>query len=151
MKIHRLEINLGRRLARLSSLVVGVTLNIACVSTTPPVGANDPSSAQAESSPAPQASPALHEGHAPLPDAATGTPATAHDHSAHAAHQPAPSDGASQDHAGHARATAPAQSKQQVPMYVCPMHAEVRQAEPGRCPKCGMALEVEKPKAENPE
>jgi len=25
--------------------------------------------------------------------------------------------------------------------YVCPMHAEVRQAAPGNCPKCGMALE----------
>ena len=25
--------------------------------------------------------------------------------------------------------------------YTCPMHPEVRQAEPGSCPKCGMALE----------
>ena len=25
-------------------------------------------------------------------------------------------------------------------MYTCPMHAEVRQAGPGRCPKCGMNL-----------
>ena len=25
-------------------------------------------------------------------------------------------------------------------MYVCPMHPEVEQSEPGRCPKCGMAL-----------
>lgn len=25
--------------------------------------------------------------------------------------------------------------------YVCPMHPEVRQAGPGPCPKCGMALE----------
>jgi len=24
--------------------------------------------------------------------------------------------------------------------YLCPMHAEVRQASPGQCPKCGMAL-----------
>ena len=24
--------------------------------------------------------------------------------------------------------------------YVCPMHAEVREASPGKCPKCGMAL-----------
>ncbi len=24
--------------------------------------------------------------------------------------------------------------------YTCPMHPEIRQAEPGRCPKCGMAL-----------
>ena len=30
-------------------------------------------------------------------------------------------------------------------IYVCPMHAEVRQAGPGSCPKCGMALEPEHP------
>jgi len=24
--------------------------------------------------------------------------------------------------------------------YLCPMHREVRQAAPGKCPKCGMAL-----------
>jgi Cu+-exporting ATPase len=28
-------------------------------------------------------------------------------------------------------------------IYVCPMHPEVRQAGPGACPKCGMALEPE--------
>ena len=26
------------------------------------------------------------------------------------------------------------------PSYVCPMHREVRQANPGPCPKCGMDL-----------
>jgi P-type Cu+ transporter len=30
-------------------------------------------------------------------------------------------------------------------VYVCPMHPEVRQDEPGGCPKCGMALEPEAP------
>ena len=38
--------------------------------------------------------------------------------------------------------------------YVCPMHPEVRQDEPGTCPKCGMALEPELPsldEEENPE
>ena len=25
-------------------------------------------------------------------------------------------------------------------LYVCPMHADVREAQPGRCPTCGMAL-----------
>jgi len=24
--------------------------------------------------------------------------------------------------------------------YLCPMHPDVRQATPGKCPKCGMAL-----------
>jgi len=29
------------------------------------------------------------------------------------------------------------------PVYICPMHAEVRQTKPGSCPLCGMALELE--------
>ncbi|MFW8595049.1 copper-transporting P-type ATPase [Cribrihabitans neustonicus] len=29
------------------------------------------------------------------------------------------------------------------PVYTCPMHPEVRQAEPGACPLCGMGLELE--------
>jgi Cu+-exporting ATPase len=39
-------------------------------------------------------------------------------------------------------------------IYTCPMHPEVRQAGPGTCPKCGMALEPEMPsmdEGENPE
>jgi hypothetical protein len=28
--------------------------------------------------------------------------------------------------------------------YTCPMHPEVRQDKPGKCPKCGMALEEKK-------
>ena len=32
-------------------------------------------------------------------------------------------------------------------IYLCPMHPEVRQRGPGSCPKCGMALEPEKPGA----
>jgi|SRR3989338_738542 len=27
--------------------------------------------------------------------------------------------------------------------YVCPMHPEVRQSQPGKCPKCGMTLTME--------
>jgi Cu+-exporting ATPase len=26
-------------------------------------------------------------------------------------------------------------------VYTCPMHPEVRQSEPGTCPKCGMELQ----------
>ena len=39
-------------------------------------------------------------------------------------------------------------------VYTCPMHPEVRQNQPGVCPKCGMALEPEMPsldEGENPE
>ncbi len=36
-------------------------------------------------------------------------------------------------------------------MYTCPMHPEIRQAGPGSCPKCGMALEPEVPTADEGE
>ena len=39
-------------------------------------------------------------------------------------------------------------------IYTCPMHPEIRQDQPGACPKCGMALEPEMPTlddGENPE
>ena len=32
-------------------------------------------------------------------------------------------------------------------MYTCPMHPEIRESEPGACPKCGMALEPVAPSA----
>jgi Cu+-exporting ATPase len=31
--------------------------------------------------------------------------------------------------------------QQEQKMYTCPMHPEVRQQEPGTCPKCGMNLQ----------
>jgi P-type Cu+ transporter len=37
------------------------------------------------------------------------------------------------------------------PVYVCPMHPEIRQDRPGACPKCGMALEPELPSVEEKE
>lgn len=33
-------------------------------------------------------------------------------------------------------------------IYTCPMHPQIRQAQPGNCPICGMALEPETPSAE---
>ncbi|MET0657071.1 MAG: heavy metal translocating P-type ATPase [Steroidobacteraceae bacterium] len=39
-------------------------------------------------------------------------------------------------------------------LYTCPMHPEIRQDQPGNCPKCGMALEPEMPQldeADHPE
>lgn len=41
-----------------------------------------------------------------------------------------------------------ADSKNQESIYVCPMHPEVRNNEPGVCPICGMALEPEQISAE---
>jgi Cu+-exporting ATPase len=36
-------------------------------------------------------------------------------------------------------------------IYTCPMHPEIRQATPGNCPKCGMALEPMMPSLEDEE
>jgi len=37
-------------------------------------------------------------------------------------------------------------SAQAAAMYTCSMHPDVRQAQPGKCSKCGMTLELEKKK-----
>jgi Heavy metal binding domain len=29
------------------------------------------------------------------------------------------------------------------PLYLCPMHSDVRQSNPGKCPRCGMNLVAE--------
>ena len=42
----------------------------------------------------------------------------------------------------------------QAAWYVCPMHSEIRQKQPGNCPICGMTLEPEiasKEVSDNPE
>ncbi|WP_137889182.1 heavy metal translocating P-type ATPase [Pseudomonas sp. 2FE] len=59
----------------------------------------------------------------------------------------------STDHTGHAH-DSPAQPVIGATEYTCPMHPEIRQAGPGTCPKCGMALEPVMPELEeedNPE
>jgi CopA family copper-resistance protein len=47
-------------------------------------------------------------------------------------------------HEGH---NMPAKQQQQPVIYTCPMHPEVQSSKPGTCPKCGMALVRQKPKA----
>ncbi|WP_243409443.1 multicopper oxidase domain-containing protein [Pontibacter virosus] len=37
--------------------------------------------------------------------------------------------------------------QQQTEIYTCPMHPEVQSTKPGKCPKCGMTLVKQKPKA----
>jgi Cu2+-exporting ATPase len=52
------------------------------------------------------------------------------------------------------RADAAVSGSQTATIYTCPMHPEIRQAGPGHCPICGMALEPVMPTAteeENPE
>ena len=38
-------------------------------------------------------------------------------------------------------APAPENMSDGATIYTCPMHPEIRQSNPGNCPKCGMALE----------
>jgi len=78
--------------------------------------------------PAPQSS-ALNAGFEPFE--AYGI--AAREEATHAGHQ----------HAAPTDAGAPMEPKGNL-IYVCPMHPEVRRAEPGRCPKCGMTLEPRK-------
>ncbi|KAA9340128.1 multicopper oxidase domain-containing protein [Adhaeribacter soli] len=47
-------------------------------------------------------------------------------------------------HEGH---NMPVKQQQQSTIYTCPMHPEVQSNKPGTCPKCGMALVRQKPKA----
>lgn len=44
--------------------------------------------------------------------------------------------------AGVSCSKAPATQTQSTKQYTCPMHPEVVQGEPGKCPKCGMALKL---------
>jgi Cu+-exporting ATPase len=53
------------------------------------------------------------------------------------------SDGTDRPNSGDSSETDTATHK----IYTCPMHPEIRQDSPGDCPKCGMALEPETPKA----
>ncbi|WP_066151715.1 copper-transporting P-type ATPase [Hydrogenophaga pseudoflava] len=56
--------------------------------------------------------------------------------------------------AAHSQAAAPAAPLPAGTVYTCPMHPEIRQPNPGNCPKCGMTLEPVMPEAEeqdNPE
>ncbi len=55
-----------------------------------------------------------------------------HDHGDHGDHH---------HHEQRDEACATARCDTAATWYLCPMHPEVRQAEPGSCPKCGMALE----------
>ena len=43
-------------------------------------------------------------------------------------------------YAGAAHAPAPVAAELESAIYTCPMHPEIRQSQPGNCPKCGMAL-----------
>jgi hypothetical protein len=133
----------------LNTCLVSVCL-LGCVSTSAPAGVDEPSSPEAETAPPPlsknvleadestpvsQASAALHtgDGHTTEPPNAV----EAHVHGATAADPHA-----DHDHGSNPQTEANEQHK--VALYTCPMHPEVQQKQPGRCPKCGMNLEPAK-------
>jgi Cu+-exporting ATPase len=53
--------------------------------------------------------------------------------------QPSAQGGGGASHAGHH--SAGVRQSPRATMFTCPMHPDIRQAGPGACPKCGMALE----------
>ena len=74
------------------------------------------------------------------------------DHAPHASSRTAPVGVGEIGKTGPAIVSAPAPAG--AVMYTCPMHPQIRQAGPGNCPICGMALEPEMPtleEEENPE
>jgi len=74
-------------------------------------------------------------------DKSTNEPAKAHVHSAHCNHDPA-----TVKHAAVSDVTSEAKGSADT-IYTCPMHPQIRQAGPGSCPICGMALEPLMPTA----
>jgi Cu+-exporting ATPase len=50
------------------------------------------------------------------------------------------------EHGGAAGAQHEPEHAPAATVYTCPMHPEVRQAQPGKCPKCGMTLVPAAPK-----
>ncbi|MFO1059130.1 MAG: heavy metal translocating P-type ATPase [Dongiaceae bacterium] len=83
---------------------------------------------------------------APKPERPAARPHTAEPRHPHGRRHPAA--------ANDGQAAAPAAAAPAGAIYTCPMHPEIRQAGPGSCPICGMALEPELATAEagpNPE
>ena len=78
---------------------------------------------------------AIH-GHASAEPSGVASPDSAHPHALHGSVAPA-------------RASAPSPVPAMPPgtIYTCPMHPQIRRAEPGSCPICGMALEPLQPTA----
>lgn len=107
------------------ALVLGLGMLTGCAAerVEPRVSGEHPASVEAAAAPEQERSGLLSE-REPMGEARAGVPA--------------PAAGAHGGHADH-REPAPAAAAR----YSCPMHPEVVSDEPGRCPKCGMAL-VEK-------
>src|SRR5690625_6352843 len=89
----------------------------------------------------------------------TQSPHNHEHHNHHSGHHDPSNHHHSNHHNNHRNHHEP-HSKEEVPTsdsatigtdYVCPMHPEARQEQPGKCPKCGMALEPAMPKNDDVE
>jgi hypothetical protein len=86
-----------------------------------------------------------HEGGG-APEAAHTDPPDANHDTSHAGHSGSASTPSAGSHSGHGAATSAAQADKEGERWTCPMHPEVMQSEPGKCPKCGMKLVPATPK-----
>lgn len=109
---------------------------LACVASgMPPVSPRSPASPRAQSAPARAIATSLHEDPlAPSPTPPTLPNGHEHEHEHHHSTAASAADGGSEP--------APA-------VYTCPMHPEVRERNPGNCPKCGMHLVLSKPQPDS--
>lgn len=134
-----------RTSAEMSKLQPAATLRQDTVDLAAPISVNesakasDPSHAGHGSTEQPAgARPGDSGGTAPA-DRKTDPRASSDPHAAHRAPAPAASVPAPTT-PGSKKSATPKSSSMQATQYVCPMHPEVVSNEPGRCPKCGMAL-----------
>ena len=124
---------------RIPGLLVSLLVLVACAGErTPPPVTLDPSNPQAAEAASPAASTVLTP-EPPSSEQATGQgPATAEGHEDHG--RPA------EAHAQHGQTATAADAG--ITLYACPMHPEVQDSKPSRCPKCGMTLVPVKPEAQ---
>lgn len=128
-----------RALIRWIQVTLVCTPALACVATAVPVTANSPASADAATAEAPGGASVLDK------TAAKSDSSSTDDHGGHDHAQASTGDGEAHEHEHNHVAPGTEQGDPHATMYTCPMHLEIRQQGPGRCPKCGMHLEPEKP------
>lgn len=154
------------QIAELRSYVAAASLAFyasGCASSQIPSDPQHPASPDAPQAPLPPVGEALAE--PSEPQTTETTPPDSHSHesggASEAAHTATPDGSHGASHAGHSGsvptpATAPhtgheapasaTQTDKEAARWTCPMHPEVMQSEPGKCPKCGMKLVPATPK-----